>query len=234
MSQNFEVESPIINSPFVEPGLHWVIEKAMPPRKAEGRRRASYFYRVPEHAGRGRKSKATADMFAAEKGEEVDLALVNEIRTRVKNWRKGIHGAGLAYDGASSVTKELLELWRGEERMQRLFFAQIEAVETILFLIEASEIYRKGLPEIPKDEPGLDAKAAGFRTFVRYASKMATGSGKTTVMGMLAAWSILNRVAASTDDRFSDTILIVCPNVTIRESSSAISSRSNGNSSVCR
>jgi len=46
---------------------------------------------------------------------------------------------------------------------------------------------------------------------------MATGTGKTTVMGMLSAWSILNRVALPTDDRFTDTILIVCPNVTIRE-----------------
>ncbi|MBV5308990.1 MAG: DEAD/DEAH box helicase family protein, partial [Chromatium okenii] len=55
------------------------------------------------------------------------------------------------------------------------------------------------------------------RSFVRYACKMATGSGKTTVMGMLAAWSILNRVAAPRDKRFSDTVLIVCPNVTIRE-----------------
>lgn len=30
----------------------------------------------------------------------------------------------------------------------------------------------------------------------RYACKIATGTGKTTVMGMLAAWAILNRVAA--------------------------------------
>ena len=85
------------------------------------------------------------------------------------------------------------------------------------FWSKPAEIYRKGIPEIPKDEPGLETKAAGFRAFVRYACKMATGSGKTTVMGMLAAWSILNRVAAPADDRFSDTILIVCPNVTIRE-----------------
>jgi type III restriction enzyme len=212
-----EVDSPIINSPFCEPQFHWQIERGKPPVKAEGRRRASYFYRVPEHAGRGRKNKTQVEMFEAEKGEQVDLALVNEIRERIKNWRKGTYSAGLAYDGASSVTKELLELWRSEDRMQRLFFAQIEAVETIIFLVEGNEIYRKGLSEIPKDEPGLDTKAAGFRAFIRYACKMATGSGKTTVMGMLAAWSILNRVAAPTDDRFSDTILIVCPNVTIRE-----------------
>src|SRR4029453_3579390 len=101
--------------------------------------------------------------------------------------------------------------------MQRLFFAQIEAAETIIFLTEASDIYRKGIPEIPKDEPGLESKAAGVRAFLRYACKMATGSGKTTVMGMLASWSILNSVASPRDDRFSDTVLIVCPNVTIRE-----------------
>jgi type III restriction enzyme len=148
-----EVESPIINSPFREPQCHWQIERGVPPVKAEGRRRAGYFYRVPEHAGRGRKSKAQVELFEDEKGEEVDLALVNAIRDRVKSWRNGEHSGGLAYDGASGVTKELLELWRSEDRMQRLFFAQIEAIETILFLVEASEIYRKGLPEVPRDEP---------------------------------------------------------------------------------
>ena len=45
---------------------------------------------------------------------------------------------------------------------------------------------------------------------------MATGSGKTTVMCMLAAWSILNKVNDRSNGRFSDTVLIVCPNVTIR------------------
>lgn len=212
-----EVESPIINSPFREPECHWLIERGKPPVKADGRRRASYFYRVPEHAGRGKRNKKQAELFESEKGEEVDLVLVNTIRDRVKSWRNGVNSGGVAYDGASSVTKELLELWRSSDRMQRLFFAQIEAIETIIFLVEASDIYRRGLPEVPKDEPGLEAKAAGIRAFVRYACKMATGAGKTTVMGMLAAWSILNRIASPRDDRFSDTVLIVCPNVTIRE-----------------
>ena len=45
---------------------------------------------------------------------------------------------------------------------------------------------------------------------------MATGTGKTTVMAMLAAWSILNKVAHRADRRFSDAVLVVCPNVTIR------------------
>lgn len=212
-----EVESPIINSPFREPEWHWNIERGKPPEKAAGRRRASYFYRVPEHAGRGRRDRTQAEMFESEKGEEVELEIVNAIRARVKEWREGTRTGGVPYDGASPVTRELLDLWRSEDRMQRLFFAQIEAAETIIFLAEAREIYTKGLPDIPRDEPGLESKAAGVRAFLRYACKMATGSGKTTVMGMLAAWSILNRVAAPTDDRFSDTVLIVCPNVTIRE-----------------
>jgi type III restriction enzyme len=212
-----EVESPIINSPFREPEYHWQIERGEPPVKAEGRRRASYFYRVPEHAGRGRKNKKQAELFEDAKGEEVELEIVNLIRDRVKEWRAGSRSGGVAYDGASDVTKELLELWRSGERMQRLFFAQIEAAETIIFMVEAADVYRKGIPEIPKDEPGLESRAAGVRAFVRYACKMATGSGKTTVIGMLAAWSILNRVSSPRSDRFSDTILIVCPNVTIRE-----------------
>ena len=45
---------------------------------------------------------------------------------------------------------------------------------------------------------------------------MATGTGKTTVMGMIAAWSILNKVADRGDARFSDVVLVVCPNVTVR------------------
>ena len=216
-TSSVEVDSPIINSPFIEPQYHWQIERGKPAFKAEGRRRASYFYRVPEHAGRGRKKKEQLRLIDTEKGEQVDLDLVNSIRERVRDWRNGIHSGGVAYDGASSATKELLDLWRSEDRMQRLFFAQVEAAETIIFLVEANKIYHQGLQAVPKDEPGLAGKAAGFRAFVRYACKMATGTGKTTVMGMLAAWSILNRVAAPTGERFSDTILIACPNVTIRE-----------------
>ena len=212
-----EVESPIINSPFREPKNHWQIEQGKPPIKVKGRRLASYFYRVPEHAGRGMRNRTQSEMFESARGEEVEIALVNAIRERLENWRDGVHSGGLAYDGISPVTRELLELWRSDERMQRLFFAQIEAAETILFLVEAKSIYRMGIPEIPKDKPGLEAKADGVRAFKRYACKMATGTGKTTIMGMLAAWSILNRVASPRDNRFSDTVLIVCPNVTIRE-----------------
>ena len=36
-------------------------------------------------------------------------------------------------------------------------------------------------------------------------------------MGMLTAWSILNKVASRGDKRFSDVVVAVCSNVTIRD-----------------
>ena len=96
-----------------------------------------------------------------------------------------------------------------------MFFAQVEAAETVIFLNEARADFFQGI-DVPFDEPGEDSKAAGMRAFRRYACKMATGTGKTTVMGMLAAWSILNKVIDRGNARYSDVVLVVCPNVTIR------------------
>lgn len=83
-------------------------------------------------------------------------------------------------------------------------------------MTEARADFHQGIA-IPVDEPSEDKKAEGYAGFRRYGSKMATGTGKTTVMGMLAAWSILNKVNDRGDARFSDVVLAVCPNVTIRD-----------------
>ena len=214
-----EVQNPIINSPFAEPKQHWLIEHGKSPVKHPGRRLASYYYRVPDSSGRGRKTKKQMSLEGdLAIGEQEDLPIVNGLRSRIKEWRTGAL-TGIPYDGASAITKELLALWSAgnDRRYQRLFFAQLEAAETIIFLVEAADIYKKNQPPIPIDQPSDTAVAAGYKAFTRYACKMATGTGKTTVMGMLSAWSILNRIASPTDDRFTDTILIVCPNVTIRE-----------------
>ena len=39
----------------------------------------------------------------------------------------------------------------------------------------------------------------------------------TTLVNGYAAWSVLNKVNDRSDARFSDVVLIVCPNVTIRD-----------------
>ncbi len=211
MSQINAVEAPIINSPYEAPAYHWHIELAKPPEKRPGRRLASYFFRVPEKAKRGKAAKGQTALFEeSAKGQEYLLDLANLIRQRLAEWR------ARDYAGATKVTRELLELWHSPERAQRLFFAQLEAVETVLFLVEGPDDLKQGV-NVPSDEPGDDAKEQGYKAFVRYALKMATGSGKTTVMGMLCAWSILNKVAQPQAAAYSDTVLIVCPNVTIRD-----------------
>jgi type III restriction enzyme len=197
-----EVPEPIINSPFEEPARHWLIVEGEPAEICDGRRPSVYYYRDPKQAiikheiGTG--------------GVPIEMQLVNQIRERIKTWRRE------AYTGVTRTTLELLQWWTRDGREKRLFFAQLEAAETIIFLIESRLDFRQGI-EIPRDEPSDDRKADGYGGFARYACKMATGSGKTTVMGMLAAWSILNKINDRSDGRFSDAVLVVCPNVTIRD-----------------
>jgi hypothetical protein len=138
-----------------------------------------------------------------------ELALVNLLRERVAAWRQE------GYSNLTGTTLQLLQWWRREGRERPLFFAQVEAAETVIFLKEARSDFLQGV-NVPRDEPSDERKAEGFAGFLRYACKMATGSGKTTVMGMLAAWSILNKVHDHGDARFPDVVLVVCPNVTIR------------------
>jgi type III restriction enzyme len=214
MSQINTVANPIINSPYAEPSHYWLIREGIAPEKKVGRRPASYFFRVPERAARGKRREGMPQVVMFDdvsKGQEELLDTANLLRQRVKEWREKRQ-----YEGATRVTRELLELWNSENRRERMFFAQKEAVETIIFLVEGPADLLQGV-RIPMDEPGLDAKAAGFKAFLRYALKMATGTGKTTVMGMLAAWSILNKVTNAQAADYSDTVLIVCPNVTIRD-----------------
>ncbi len=197
----YEVPEPILNSPFDEPTEHWHIVEGETPERRPGRRPAMYFYRDPKP-----KPETEAGRVV---GTAIELKLVNRIRAQVKKWR--LEG----YPGVTRTTLELLHWWRRDGRAQRIFFAQLDAAETIIFLTEARADYRQGI-EVPQEEVSEGKRSDGFAGFRRYASKMATGSGKTTVMGMLAAWSILNKVNDRSDARFSDVVLIVCPNVTIK------------------
>ncbi|MGH9345238.1 MAG: restriction endonuclease, partial [Terriglobia bacterium] len=198
---DYEVPEPILNSPYDEPGEHWNIEEGASPERRSGRRPAGYFYRDP-------KAPPDDDEHAA-RGMWQELKLVNLVRERVKQWRSQ------GYPGVTRTTLDLLNYWRREGRHHRLFFAQLEAAEAIIFLNEARADFRQGI-EVPLDEPSDEGKEKGLKAFGRYACKMATGGGKTTVMGMLAAWGVLNKVNDRSEGRFSDTVLIVCPNVTIR------------------
>ena len=200
-----EVQDPIINSPYDEPAAHWKIHEHAPAEKIAGRRLPTYVYLPPGARTDGENDRQV--------GYEIELQLVSRVRARVAEWRpQALRGGG----GVSRVTAELLAYWRRAGRAQPLFFAQLEAAETIVFLTEARADLLQGIT-IPPDQPGDEKLNAGFTAFRRLCCRMATGAGKTTVMAMLAAWSVLNKVANRQDQRFSDAVLVVCPNVTIRD-----------------
>jgi type III restriction enzyme len=200
LQRHLAVDEPIINNPFEEPKQYWVYDSATGlPVKAPGRRPAHYYFRSSR-----RTDAAQTKLFAEE--EMVELGEVNKIRNQVRKWREG------GYKGASQVTRQLLRHWNMPERERRLFFCQIEAAETIIWL---NEIHKPGQHNIsvPHDTP----IEADFPPLKRQCVKMATGSGKTVVMAMLATWSILNKVHNRNATWCSNAILVVCPNLTIRE-----------------
>jgi len=196
----FEVPTPILNGPFDRPARHWHLEHGEPTEDRPGRRRAGYYYRDPRRG---------VQDGSGSRGLWREMPLVNLIRDRVLEWQRA------GRPGITRITSELIDWWDREGRHPKLFFAQREAVETIIFLTEARADLLQGI-EIPADPPSEDRVTEGYTGFRRLCAKMATGTGKSTVAAMLAAWSILNKVADRGDARFSDTVLIVAPNVTIR------------------
>ncbi len=204
----FEVSQPILNSPYEEPLEHWYIRTGETPERVQGRRPAMVFQPRDQREAWDISDGILNPLPNYERGYE--MRLVNLVRERVARWREA------GYPGVTRTTDELLRYWRRDGRDKRLFYAQLEAVETIVFLTESRLDFRQGIA-IPRDEIGPQKEEAGHQSFLRYACKMATGAGKTTVMGMLTAWSILNKVNARGDRRFSDAVLVVCPNVTIRD-----------------
>lgn len=193
----------IVNSPYDEPRRYW--EYAPSSRTwdlREGRRPAGYVEATP-----GSHDPNDPGIFRP-------LALANRIRDRVATWR------ARDYPGVTGVTRRLLAYWHdaNERPDRRLFFCQLEAIETLIWLAEAP----------PSDKTGITVPGDGG-PFARQCAKMATGSGKTTVMAMLIAWQVLNKVAYPRDRRFARKALIVAPNLTVRQRLAVLVPGSEGN-----
>ncbi len=194
----------IINSPFVEPTRHWSYHRETRSFTLKNGRRPAGYVRASEH------SKAFDDP-----GVFIDLPLVNQVRSRVGPWRQA------GYPGVTGITKRLLEHWHDPEQRDsahRLFFCSLEAMETLIWLTEASSADRQGI-EIPGDGG----------PFPRLCCKMATGSGKTILMAMLIAWQVLNKMAYPQDTRFSKHVFVVAPGLTVKSRLQVLMSAGDGN-----
>lgn len=130
------------------------------------------------------------------------LPLVNEIRARVDEWR------AQDYPGITSVTRRLLEHWHDRSaRQYPFYFCQLEAIETLIWWAEAAPEFKQGI-FVPGDGGAWE----------RVCNKMATGTGKTTVMAMIITWQVLNALTYPKRNKdFSRTIFIVAPGLTVKE-----------------
>ncbi|MGH9595181.1 MAG: DEAD/DEAH box helicase family protein, partial [Edaphobacter sp.] len=149
------------------------------------------------------------------KARVTTAACVPAIRKEVEAWRVA------KYKGASNATKTLFNFWFGTDhrlpdgRAFQYYYAQREALETLVWLYEVQQIRRyRDLVERFVKVPGIHVLQ--YDDFTRYAVKMATGSGKTKVMALTVAWQYFNAVAEGRDD-FAKTFLIVAPNVIVFE-----------------
>ncbi len=200
------IENPILNSPFDEPSRHFRFdEEGITNEIVQDRRISSYF--IPIAHPRKKDSKQLKFDTEWTKDRIEENKVVNRIRERVKIWRKG------GYVGVTPTTSKLLEYWTNPEREKKLFFCQIEALETAIYIVEVARKYGDAWIENHLREAN-DINNPGLP---RMALKMATGSGKTVVMAMLIAWHTLNKLANTQDARFSDTFLIITPGITIRD-----------------
>ena len=202
------IENPILNSPYEAPTRYWKFDDdGITDQVQDGRRPSAYFMPIPA-AKRRQAAQAQLEFVEWTKDRIEETRLVNEVRLAVDRWRME------AWPGATATTRILLEHWNDPDRERRLFFCQIEAVETAMWLAEiagkagAGRYFLNELERYNQDaNPGL----------FRVAHKMATGTGKTAVMSMIIAWQTLNKAANPHDGRFSDAFLVVAPGITIRD-----------------
>jgi type III restriction enzyme len=137
------------------------------------------------------------------------------IREKVAAWRDD------GCKGVSDTTQVLLNYWFHTDhrlpngRKFAYHYFQREAVETLIYLYEVAKVRRhKNLVETFATR--RDLRLLQYDDFSRYCVKMATGSGKTKVMGLAIAWQFFNAVAEARDD-FAKTFLIIAPNVIVFE-----------------
>jgi len=212
--------SPILNSPYSEPLQHFGSDdRGLTDQVVSSRRPSSTYIPVPraKTAQRQAEQNTAEGAFGKELQRENDF--VNKIRAKVGEWRSQ------SYPGVTKTTRDLLAYWQDDTRENKLFFCQIEALETLIYINEVAE--KAGEHWIPNELKAAN-KAANPELF-RIALKMATGSGKTVVMAMLIAYNTLNKIRYPQDTRFTDAFVIVAPGITIRDRLNVLQPNNPGN-----
>ena len=143
--------------------------------------------------------------------------LVAKVREEIFEWRsKG-------YPGASPTSAALLKWWFETDHLVenadgslstfRYYFAQREAVETVIWLYEVRQARDKfdlmRFSSLTEISPKLFDEE-----WPRYVLKMATGAGKTKVISLLIAWSFFHKLYEA-DSTLSRNFLVIAPNIIV-------------------
>ncbi|MEA1963989.1 MAG: DEAD/DEAH box helicase family protein [Candidatus Aerophobetes bacterium] len=173
------------------------------------------------------------------------MLLANKLRLEVNNWRDADY-PGVTDITRELLSYWFENDHRIGDSDFHFWFCQREAIETLIYLFEVKKFndlepvikrYTENLRrdlfknavEIVEDMEGKRKIIRYFpeleqegqqdlpeKNLLRYAFKMATGSGKTMVMALVIVWSYFNRKRGK-DSRFADNFLIVAPNVIVFE-----------------
>lgn len=143
--------------------------------------------------------------------------LVSNIRAEVHTWRNA------GYPGASRTSVSLLQWWFGTDHLLetadgslspfQYYYAQREAVETVIWLHDVRKA-RDKFDLLRFDASGAVSHGMFSEDWPRYVLKMATGAGKTKVLSLLIAWSFFHKMYEA-DSTLSRNFLVIAPNIIV-------------------
>jgi len=149
--------------------------------------------------------------------EKLMPPLVAELRRKVKGFRDG------EYVGAADTSRSLLNWWFRTPHLLPKFdgtmvefeyyFAQREALETIIYLYDVVGV--KDKHDLMRfDSSGLVSGSMFDETWRRFVVKMATGSGKTKVLSLALAWSFYHKLYEP-ESELARNFLVITPNIIV-------------------
>ena len=143
--------------------------------------------------------------------------LVAELRKQVKDWRE------TGYRGATETSKNLLKYWfmtphflpkaDGTMAEFQYYFAQREALETIVYLYDVVDVKDK-YDMMRFDRSEMLRTGMFDETWRRFVVKMATGSGKTKVLSLVLVWSYFHKLYEE-GSALSRNFLVITPNIIV-------------------
>ena len=149
--------------------------------------------------------------------EKLMPPLVAELRRQVQAFRSS------GYAGASPTSRSLLNWWFEEPHLLeqtngsvtefRYFFAQREAVETVIYLYDVVGV-RDKYDLMRFDSTGAVSTGMFDETWRRFVVKMATGTGKTKVLSLVLAWSYFHKIYEP-DSELARNFLVITPNIIV-------------------